>query len=95
MDNATGKTIALWHSRNRLPGKAEDRFQNCWTRHNGRWLDLCYENSDGQPVLRYTQVEYFPHATMPEMSWRIWDEFFAHWSRTEEGPKRNEVFLNL
>ena len=95
MDNATGKTIALWHSRNRLPGKAEDRFQNCWNRHNGRWLDLCYENSDGQPVLRYTQVEYFPHATMPEMSWRIWDEFFAHWSRTEEGPKRNEVFLNL
>lgn len=84
-DNATGKTIAFWHSRNRLEGNAEDRFRNHWKRYKDRWLDLCYENSGGEPMLRYTQVEYFPHATMPEMSWRIWDEFFAHWVRTSDG----------
>lgn len=84
-ENATGKTIAFWHERNGLPGKAEDRFRNDWNRNNNRWLDLSYENDYGQPMLRYTQVEYMPHATMPEMSWRIWDEFFVHWSRTENG----------
>lgn len=83
MDNATGKTIALWHSRNRLDGNAADRFQGHWQRHGERWLDLCYGRPE--PMLRYTQVEYFPHATMPEMSQRIWDEHFSHWSRTADG----------
>ena len=87
MENATGKTIDLWHRRNQLSGNAADYFQNGWKRYKDRWLDLSYENGDGQLMLRYTQVEYFPHATMPEMSWRIWDELFAHWSRTESGLK--------
>lgn len=88
-ENAAGKTIAFWHSRNHLDGNAEDQFQNHWNRYSDRWLDLCYKNSNEQPMLRYTQVEYFPHATMPEMSWRIWDEFFSHWSRTLNGLEYN------
>lgn len=83
MDNATGKTIALWHRRNRLGGNAEERFQDHWQRRQKRWHDLCYENPE--PMLRYTQVEYLPHATMPEMSRRIWDEHFSLWSRTADG----------
>ena len=90
-ENAAGQTIAFWHRRNHLDGTAEEHFRNHWNRYRDRWLDLCYENSDGQPMLRYTQVEYFPHATMPEMSWRIWDEFFAHWSRTADGLVYNET----
>ena len=86
LDNATGKTLSFWHSRNRLNGNAEDRFQDHWECHKDRWLDLCYENENGWPMLRYTQVEYFPHATMPEMSRRIWEEFFSRWSRTENKP---------
>ena len=81
-ENATGKTITFWHRRNGLPGTAESRFRHHWNRYRNRWLDLTYEDSDNHPMLRYTQVEYMPHATMPEMSRRIWEEFFACWSRT-------------
>lgn len=84
-DNASGKTLILWHKRNRLPGNAVERFRGHWQRVRERWLDLCYSDDAGHSMLRYTQIEYFPHATMPEMSWRIWNEFFAHWSRTAEG----------
>lgn len=90
-ENATGKTLALWHRRNGLPGTAEERFQDHWKRWNDRWLDLSYEDGGGHPMVRYTQLEYFPHATMPEMSWRIWDEFFAHWSRTADGPTYRQI----
>ncbi len=27
--------------------------------------------------MQFTQVDYMPHATMPEMSFRIWKEFFS------------------
>ena len=81
-ENATGKTITFWHRRNGLPGTAESRFRHHWKRHRDRWLDLTYEDRNNHPMLRYTQVEYMPHATMPEMSRRIWEEFFVYWSRT-------------
>ena len=38
-------------------------------------------------MLKYTTVDDMPHATTPEMSYRIWDEFFSHWSR-ENGDLR-------
>lgn len=81
-ENATGKTIIFWHRRNGLSGTAESRFRHHWNRYRDRWLDLTYEDKDSHPMLRYTQVEYMPHATMPEMSRRIWEEFFTCWSRT-------------
>lgn len=31
--------------------------------------------------VQFTQVDYMPHATMPEMSFRIWEEFFSKFSR--------------
>lgn len=81
LENATGKTLAIWHQRNRLPGCAEKRFGNGWTTYKERWHDLVYRDDVERPMLRFTTVDNFPHATNPEMSFRIWDEFFAHWSR--------------
>ena len=87
MENATGKTLALWHSRNKLDGDVEDRFRSDWTVYKDRWHDLIYRNSEGHPMLRFTVVDDFPHATNPEMSYRIWDEFFAHWARKGNVPR--------
>lgn len=82
LGNATGKTIALWHERNKLEGRVEDRFNEAlWDTHTGRWHDVNYQDAQGRPMVRFTTVDAFPHATMPEMSYRIWDEFFSHWSR--------------
>ena len=34
-------------------------------------------------MVGYTWVDYMPHATMPEMSFRIWEEFFSKFSRED------------
>lgn len=86
-ENATGKTLAIWHKRDQLPGTAEEHFDDKRTCYRDRWHDLTYQDSQGRPMLKYTTVSYMPHATMPEMSYRIWDEFFSHWSR-ENGELR-------
>lgn len=80
-ENATGNTIAFWHRRNNLSGQAEDQFETGWEIYKERWQDLIYRDGEGRPMLRYTAVDQFPHATNPEMSFRIWEEFFSHWSR--------------
>ena len=78
-DNAPARSLRLWWRRNHLPGEAPDTFDTGWTR-NGRWNDLTYEKA-GVPVLKYTWVRDMPHATMPEMSHRIWTEFFSRMVR--------------
>lgn len=40
---------------------------------------------DGAAPVWFTQVEDMPHATMPEMSFRIWEEFFAHFRGNADG----------
>ena len=48
---------------------------------SGRWHDLRCHRSDGAQMVCYTWVGYMPHATMAEMSFRIWEEFFAKFPR--------------
>ena len=57
-----------------------EEFETGWTVH-GRWHDLTYRRADGAPVVNFTWVDYLPHATMTEMSFRIWEEFFSKFSR--------------
>ena len=40
-----------------------------------RWHDWTYEK-DGIPMLKFTGIDYYPHGSNPEMSYRIWTEFF-------------------
>lgn len=97
-ENAPARSIRLWWNRNRIPGSPPQKFQEGWS-VRGRWHDKSFFKN-GKPVLRYTWVEYLPHATMPEMSRRIWQELFStvrrdrktgalHWSaKTEEITER-------
>ena len=78
-DNETGFTLDMWMRRN---GK-EDMIPGNWNdlpfEANGphkRFLDRRIEKEGTAPVW-FTQVDYMPHATMPEMSFRIWEQFFS------------------
>ena len=44
---------------------------------------------DGAPMVNYTWEDYMPHATMTEMSFRIWEEFFSKFSRVDGEIKYN------
>ena len=79
-ENETGLTVELWLKRN---GKA-DMIPADWAQRtntvNGRFKDHYFDREGTAPV-QFTQVDYMPHATMPEMSFRIWEEFFRKFSR--------------
>ena len=74
-DNITAKTIRFWWRRNHMPGKEPVYFTDGWN-VKGVWNDLVYRKN-GKDMIRYTWVKHMPHATMPEMSFRIWEEFFS------------------
>ena len=42
-------------------------------------------------MVNYTWVDYMPHATMTEMSFRIWEEFFSKFSRDGKKVLYNAV----
>ena len=82
-DNRTGQSIYTWWDMNRMPGGKPADFDHS-TVHAQRWHDWTWEK-DGMPMIRFTGIDYFPHATMPEMSFRIWEEFFSKFHRAEDG----------
>lgn len=82
--NETAETLLLWRKNNHLEPAEPQNWETGWSVHEARWNDLTYEKN-GIPMVKYTWVDYMPHATMTEMSYRIWDEFFSHFSR--EGDK--------
>lgn len=75
-DNASANTIRVWWERNEMPGVPPVDFTDGWTVYRGIWHDLCYQKY-GRDMIRYTWIENLPHATMPEMSFRIWEDFFS------------------
>lgn len=80
-DNRTAKSIRTWWELNEMPGEAPKDFGPGVLRC-GRYRDWEY-CKDGMPMIRFSGVEYFPHATMPEMSFRIWEEFFSKFARVD------------
>ena len=83
-DNTSGRTIQYWWKLNRMPGEMPQDFSQGWTVFRSRWNDLTYRKGDA-PMIRYTWLNEFPHATNIEMSFRIWEEFFSRFSRRPDG----------
>lgn len=79
-ENETGLTVELWLKRNSKSDMIPADWTQCACTVNGRFKDHCFDREDTAPV-QFTQVDYMPHATMPEMSFRIWEEFFSKFSR--------------
>lgn len=81
--NRTGKTIRTWWELNCMPGEIPENFGKS-KKVMGRWNDWTYEK-EGIPMVKFTGIDYYPHATNPEMSYRIWEEFFSKFRRGEDG----------
>lgn len=81
-DNETGDSLRIWRGINHIEPAMPEEFESGWTVH-GRWHDLTYRRADGAPVVNFTWVDYMPHATMTEMSFRIWEEFFSKFARVD------------
>lgn len=75
-ENETGFTIKMWLKRNHKEEMIPEDWDTCHGKVNGRFIDYSFEKEGTAPVY-YTQVDYMPHATIPEMSFRIWEEFFS------------------
>ena len=83
-ENQTGQSVYVWMDLNQMTGEKPADFEAYRGAENGRWNDyLFYEGKI--PMIRYTWVAEMPHATMTEMSYRIWNEFFSKISRAEDG----------
>ncbi len=82
--NRTGNTIRDWWKLNRMHGEMPEIFSGMSTKVRERWNDWIFEK-DGIPMIRWTGIDYYPHAVNPEMSYRIWEEFFSRISRGEDG----------
>ena len=88
--NSSGRTLAAWFALNGCDGAIDWanvgkdwRESSAYTK-DGRWYTLDY-TADGVPMLRAEIVDYMPHATMTEHSYRVWDNWFAHFSRDADG----------
>lgn len=78
-DNETGFTLDMWMKRNGKKDMIPGDWMDIPYEQNGphkRFLDRRMEKEGTAPVW-FTQVDYMPHATMPEMSFRIWEQFFS------------------
>ena len=82
-DNRTVKSIKAWWKLNDMPGEAPDEYMDKVV-YNGRWNDWFFDKNR-IPMLRYSSIDYMPHAKLPEQSYRIWEDFFSHFSRLEDG----------
>lgn len=91
-DNRTGKTIQAWWNFNCMPGKMPENFAGKSKKTKGRYNDWTFEK-DGIPMLKFTGIDGYPHATSPEMSYRIWEEFFSKIRRGEHGDIIYSTFL--
>lgn len=83
-DNITGRSIHYWWKLNQMPGPPPAAFDDNWEIFRSRWHDLVY-CKNAVPMIRYTWIDHFPHATNIEMSFRIWEEFFSKFRRCTDG----------
>lgn len=81
-DNVTGFNISMWLKNNHMEDQIPTDWADCKPIPDGRWNNRFFDR-DGIPMVRFTSVDYMPHATMTEMSFRIWEEFFSKFSRVD------------
>ncbi len=82
--NRTWKTLCAWWGLNRMPGEMPEDFTGKSVKTKGRYNDWTFEK-EGIPMLKFTGIDGYPHGVNPEMSYRIWEEFFSKIQRDEKG----------
>lgn len=88
--NATGYTISMWLKNNHMAAQIPANWNDCLPDTHDRWNEWEWQQNC-IPMVRFTTVEYMPHATMTEMSYRIWEEFFCKFSRMDGDARYSPV----
>ena len=97
-ENSSGKTLSDWFALNdctgsldwsKINGSNETKGSLDWQNggaftKSGRWYTMTCEK-DGVPMVQAEIVDYMPHATMPEHSARVWNNWLSHYSRNADG----------
>ena len=97
-ENSSGKTLSDWFALNgctgsldwsKINGGNEIKGSLAWQNggaftKSGRWYTMTCEKN-GVPMVQAEIVDYMPHATMPEHSARVWNNWLSHYSRNADG----------
>ena len=97
-ENSSGKTLSDWFALNgctgsldwsQINGSNETKGSLAWQNggaftKSGRWYTMTCEKN-GVPMVQAEIVDYMPHATMPEHSARVWNNWLSHYSRSADG----------
>lgn len=79
--NNLDTTMKYWTGVNKLDYKAYKTV----TSEDGRFTTRSWNDKSGNPVVRFTAVNRSAHSYFPAESWKIWNEFFSHYTRKANG----------
>lgn len=60
-------------------------FSRPFYRENGVWHISTWLDKAGAPILRFTLGKGYPHGFPAELVWQMWDDFFCHYLRENDG----------
>ena len=78
-DNLNGQTLM-----NCCRGNKMD-YEKRSTYVSGIYTHTVFRDEEGRPILRFTGCKNLPHTYSPEMALMVWEDFFAHFLREEDG----------
>lgn len=79
--NGTVTMLKSWNAHNGVSEAAPAMSEQ----HDGQWQTMTFEGADGVPLVRFTNVLRTAHIYMPEQPEAVWYDFFADFSRGEDG----------
>ena len=71
-------TISYWTQANGVSATAVEQ-----TDETGRYVTQEYQDVDGVPLVRFTEVKNSPHAYLPAQAEMIWEDFFSKYSKKD------------
>ena len=79
--NGTVTMLQSWNAHNGVNEAAPAMSEQ----HDGQWKTITFEGADNVPMVRFTNVLRTAHIYMPEQPEAIWYDFFADFTRGEDG----------
>jgi polyhydroxybutyrate depolymerase len=79
--NATVTMLQSWNAHNGVNEAAPVMSEQ----HDGQWKTMTFENADGVPMVKFTNVLRTAHIYMPEQPQAVWYDFFTKFTRGEDG----------
>ena len=79
--NATVTMLQSWNAHNGVNEAAPVMSEQ----HDGQWKTMTFENAEGVPMVKFTNVLRTAHIYMPEQPQAVWYDFFTKFTRGEDG----------